>query len=1293
MNRLIIRDGTSQAMRALPALQDGYFDLDEMSFQDLLAMVTEFGALVRFHNAANEPEGDWTPFFHADETVVMSRILALDLAGVTARFDSWWRGTPEQAGAGAGGGAAAGTGMNADRAAANISVNAPARGWNLHALPVTPLVHMINDWYVALLDAGSESALSLRLLIESVIVQLRAGKSDLLGLLQRHDADLQLDPIWFVQGDGGDAGSPVPALGKSAVRTDFHAFLKAIEMIRKEALARLPASLLSQQHDPATGMLIAFVQQFQKLKGKLNRFTRNYLDFYYDKMLGSVPQPAVPDRTWLVFRKNQSTRDAVVPAQTEFLAGMDADSRDIVYVSDNDLLVGDARISALQTVYFDHNSYSSPEKLLGADGTPFREPLPGERSWPTSAWFNPLPLDSEGSTGPDAYPILGAPKHSRQTVAHADARIGFALASKVLLLKEGLRKISISVLFDDDLLGQRLDRVAVAMRGEGELEGELDGSAIDAADAADTSGDGDALEAIRRQDIFLKIFRRIFRIGITGEHGWLAVPDYLPSYDGHALTLSFELPPQAPSIVAYNAALHEGRFAVATPMIRFEINPGAYLYPYGLLRDLRINGAEIEVDVSGCRDLVLHNNIGQLSAMAPFAPFGPLPKLGSYLVVGSTEMAAKRISSFSVEVEWADLPKVNGGFATYYQGYGVNIANADFLATAAVLGKGAWMPAGEQERPTVPLFRTEVRPGQGERIDNRVVWNCRRITHLFEPDDGVSASKPLAYGPGAKNGFFKFTLAAPGFAFGHEQYPHMLSATLVSNARMKRLRRQRPMPNPPYTPQVNSISVSYRAASTVRIDRIDRNAGEDADQFLHLYPSGWEMLSVASYPSAALLPRFDFAGNLYIGIDAAEPGGMLTLFFQLREDSLPLPEIDENAAKAAGEIEAGLHWFYLAGNEWKALAPSRVISDGTQNFMTSGIVTLSLPSDIANANSVMPGGSYWLRVSADRNLEKYCSLYDVHTQAVQVRRGPDVAPQVPVVLPAASIVGSKKPLPEITGILQPIASSGGRAAETRAQLRTRVSERLRHKNRAVSAADYEALILQYFPEVYKVKCFANLATDRGPDDCIRPGHALVVPLPYWPAVRHQDQMPMLNGNLMQEIREFLQELASPWSRISVENPVYEQIQVRCTVKFAGALGNGYYINLLNRAISDFLTPWQSGRGYRTHFGWCIRRHDIEAYIGELPYVESISGFSMLRIASSDAQRFALFDTAAGNADSPDITPMYPWSIAIPASRHAIEAVDDTLPHNPVRTALSRLEIGSTFIISEEKNDQQINGAA
>jgi hypothetical protein len=1242
MNEFVIRDGTSQAMRAVPALQDGYFGLDEMSFQDLLTMVTEFAALVRFYNEKDQPDGDWTSFFHANETVVMSRILAFDLDAAATEFDDWWRSAPELIG---------------------VSAERRSLGWDLNALPIIPVARAINDWYVALSRPQSESGRSLRMTMESIIVRVHADQFGLLSFLQQEGTGLRLDPVWSADIEPGRAevgqsepGRAQTGLNKVAVRAGFHALLQAAELIRKEAAARLPASLQSQRHDPAIGMLIAFVQQYLKLRRKLNRFTQNYLDFYYDKMLGCTPLPAAPDRTWLVFKTNPATRDVLVPARTEFLAGLDPDNRDIVYLADNELVVDDARVSALQTLYFDHNRYSALENQL-TDDDAAAIAAGSAKPWPTAASFNSMPPIVDDAAGLQAWSILGAPKNSSLPTLSADARIGFALASKVLLLKEGLRKIRVTISFENDLLGRRIEQVAAAIRESGDATGSDSGSNSDAAH-----------EEIRRQDIFFKVFRSIFLIGITGEKGWIDVPDYTPAYDSQALTLTIELPPQAPSVVAYDPALHGENFALATPMIRFVVNPEAYLYPYGLLRDLSILGAHIEVEVSGCRDLVLHNNIGQLSAAVPFAPFGPLPRVGNYLVVGSTEMAGKRISAFNVEVEWADLPQLSGGFATYYDGYDVEVANDDFLASVTVLAKGAWTAAPESARHAVPLFRTDVR-----RLDNLAAWNANQLAHLFEPDDGVSVDRPLTYGPGAKNGFFKFTLVSPAFAFGHELYPHVLSSTLMENARTKRLRYQRPVPRAPYTPQINAISISYRADSAIEIDRNTGDGAEQNNQFIHLFSAGWEALGVASRPAPALLPRFDFAGNFYIGLDASTLGSVVTLFFQLREDSLPLT------------IDTPLQWFYLANNEWKPLPKGSVIADGTQRFMTSGIVTVLVPADISADNSVMPAGTYWLRVSANHDLEKYCSLYAVHAQAVQVHRSDTVSAQVPMVLPAETISRSKKPLPGVTRILQPLASTGGRAAETRSQLRTRVSERLRHKNRAVSAADYEALILQHFPEVYKVKCFANLATDRGPRDCIRPGHVLVVPLPYWPTVEHQDQVPLLNGNLMHEIREFLKTLASPWSEISVENPVYEKIQVRCQVKFAGRLTNGHHINELNRAISEFLTPWHDEVGYRTHFGWRIRQHDIEAHISGLPYVESVTGFSMLRIASADAQTYSLSDTAARNAaqgEQAEITPLCPWSIAIPVSRHALDAIDDTSSHSATRTALSRLEIGSTFIISK-----------
>ncbi len=56
---------------------------------------------------------------------------------------------------------------------------------------------------------------------------------------------------------------------------------------------------------------------------------------------------------------------------------------------------------------------------------------------------------------------------------------------------------------------------------------------------------------------------------------------------------------------------------------------------------------------------------------------------------------------------------------------------------------------------------------------------------------------------------------------------------------------------------------------------------------------------------------------------------------------------------------------------------------------------------------------------------------------------------------------------------QPFQSFDGKHAEVGKEFYTRVSERLRHKGRAITAWDYEHLVLDRFPGIYKVKCITH----------------------------------------------------------------------------------------------------------------------------------------------------------------------------------------------------------------------------
>lgn len=84
--RLHIRDGTSQTSRILPALKNHYFDLVDMRFHALMAMAVDYAGKMRFINLNLEQEGDWKPYFTADETIMIALMLSTDTNKLVTLF-------------------------------------------------------------------------------------------------------------------------------------------------------------------------------------------------------------------------------------------------------------------------------------------------------------------------------------------------------------------------------------------------------------------------------------------------------------------------------------------------------------------------------------------------------------------------------------------------------------------------------------------------------------------------------------------------------------------------------------------------------------------------------------------------------------------------------------------------------------------------------------------------------------------------------------------------------------------------------------------------------------------------------------------------------------------------------------------------------------------------------------------------------------------------------------------------------------------------------------------------------
>lgn len=1252
----MMRDGTSQDDRMSLVLEPGYIDVDEMRLEDFLAMCSDSARLFTFFNLKNEAHGDWQAFFASDEAVIFSRILTTDLHWIESDFFAFMKEMAWGMGAGMG---------------RNLYVF-DEEDWRI--VPNYRLALMIDGWFTGLKTAVSASGARLNQKIAFEIEsKLREALYRLKMFLEQYGDNVtelflrDFHRDWF---DVRHTVSVPAAADEKAVieqflKSNFYAFFNTLISLKDAARQALPLSLKSKTHPPSTGLYISFAHLLRRAQEKLNLFAQRHLNFYYHEILKVQPRKRVSDVAYLVFHPTLEDREIWIKKGTEFVAGTDQEKQDVIYTAENDLIVSHAEIASLKTLYFARNALSSPENSMGFTSAAKTNTIPILES-----------LTLMPGVSPQSWPVFGAPKTEAEQRRYEDAQFGFAVASPVLLLKEGEREITLSI------------KMTVPVEGEGPQptsEKTLDEVLEEILLKTKTdAGDPIALSEAEKQAFFFKVFRQIFQIALTTEKGWMPVDGYLPlsqviekSLAKDRLQIQIFLPPDADAIVPYSPAVHGKGYEVRSPIIRFKINPLSYLFPYSFLTSFIVKEITIDVSVKEARELVLYNQLGQLDPGSPCNPFGPLPTVGSYFIISNPEMARKHISQCEVDVEWGGLPLESGGFETHYQAYPILMDNAVFKARMTTLSGGRWQPIEEEAQKTIDLFTTKVSEETdegGSRINKNRRLSCESVVNFFKPVTGRMAEESLAYGPDSKGGFFKFTLAEPDIAFGHHTYPLLLTDVLTTNARLKHAKLSKPVPNAPYTPLINALSISYNACTTINLAQTSVSGrAESHDFFFHLHPFGFEALSPETYRSIPLLPFYSSAGYLFIGLSAETLSRTLTLFFHMKEDSTP----------ETGTAPSEFNWSYLACNCWVRLEKSQVVSDTTSGFLTSGIVTLNIPEALSLHNTVMPGDLYWLCVSVDAHPEALCSVYAIHTQAVKVRWQfkAGQASHLDAPLPAGTIKSSKKSIPGIGAIDQIVDSLGGRPSEKASHIKKRISERLKHKNRASTVWDYEHLILEQFPAIFKVKCFDNLVSDPDPVKRTRPGHILIVVIPHQTSVHSH---PMANGAVLKEVCAFVKALASPFAKIAVRNPVYEQIQVRCTVKFKKQAHAGYDVDRLNHDISCYLSPWHE-MGYRAGFGWCVRRYEMETFIRNLDYVDFVSNFSMLHITDHGQAAYHLFDTAAGHTSDEKIEaiyPVFPWSLPVPIKRHFIETMDQFKTIQPEVTGVDELEIGSTFIITK-----------
>ncbi|MBK8194089.1 MAG: baseplate J/gp47 family protein [Lewinellaceae bacterium] len=407
------------------------------------------------------------------------------------------------------------------------------------------------------------------------------------------------------------------------------------------------------------------------------------------------------------------------------------------------------------------------------------------------------------------------------------------------------------------------------------------------------------------------------------------------------------------------------------------------------------------------------------------------------------------------------------------------------------------------------------------------------------------------------------------------------------------------LPKEPYTPTIKELSIDYTAIAEM----------EDID-FVHLYPyeNTNKVEDITKTP--CLLPTFRDEGTLYIGLNKLQPGGSLNLLFQLAE-----------ATADTEQDRADVRWYYLTGNHWLPLRKGfEVIADNTDGLTVSSIVQILVPDDISDRhNTILPEGLFWIRVSAAENVRAVSETIGIHTQAA---RATALLPQtadkkrLALALPAGSIAKLEAADFSIKKVEQPYASFGGKTPEADGHLYTRVSEHLRHKGRGQMLFDYEYLVMEAFPQVYKVKCISHTmglsAHTYVRDLEIAPGFVVIAVIPDLTKLIPGNMMePRAPVSLLEQIADYLRQRISPFARLKVLNPRFEKVDVNISVRLRRGKPKDYYAKQLKTDLLQFLAPWYLGDSEKIAFGQNLLFSDVVKFTESLDYVDFIAELELI----------------------------------------------------------------------------------
>ena len=972
----------------------------------------------------------------------------------------------------------------------------------------------------------------------------------------------------------------------------------------------------SQNITPHLALFISFIKLLETSQNRFNRLTKKHLDFYYGQVLDIQKLPATPDKVHLIFELAKNVLDAKITAETELDGGKDAIGKKLIYQTSEEFIANPIKVSQLKSVYNDHEH--SKIKAAGVanslDGAGTAFPAGEVKWWPFGYYEDKAELKASGKE--PTYPEL------------ADARLGFAISSEILELQEGERNILLTVEFSTAMnaipFNQLRDNLEIYCSGEKKWLGPFQ----------------------LQQQISDPDGKAIFTTGLDSTN--------------KILKLAFQVPKDEKAIVGYNATVLGEHFSTALPVCRMLIktgNPDGHSL-YRKLVEKPVKNITVNIDVRGVKSLMLESDIGTLNAAKPFYPFGTQPVKKSNFYINYPEVFKKDWKNLAVSIDWKNTPdSFKELYYAYRESYRYKVTPTVFLEK---MGDFTTMQA-EVAQPKISsliqekvvatnlisdavsnIFKVNelglIVPNDSYftadvKVRNKEEWELaiNNLT-LFTKDGDLYQTNFSVSNTGYeadKNGPVRLSLSQ---SFLHELFPRIYALAFSSQEKGALI------PNEPYTPMAENVLLDYTAQTTANIGKTEQNYIDNPIHLFHEHPFGQSeehpyLKTKAIFLSSEnqvlnLVPTYCKGGELYIGLENVKNLQQLSMLIQVLEGS-ENPQADSFTGKQKVE------WSVLCANEWKSLDSNYIISNETDNFLKPGIVRFSVPNEATTGNTRLSENLVWVKAKIHKTYDAVCKTIAILAQAVQAEFSDnenDLA-HLGKGLQAKTISKMIQRLATVKSVSQPFNSFGGQPVESDEAYYRRVSERLRHKNRAIMLWDYEHIILQEFPAIHKVKCL-NHSSETS---FLAPGNVLLVVIPDIVSKNVFDiYQPRVSKATLNAVQDHVSRLNSLHVTARVINPDYEEVTVDLKAKFKAGFDESYYLRVLNDDITRFLSPWAFESTADIQFSVTLHRSFIINYIEKLNYVDYVEDVKLVK---------------GGEISLTSVTPSSPKAILVSAKQH------------------------------------------